>query len=201
MTQELKELIERINREAVESAQSKAREIEQEAQKKAREIISEAEREAKRLILEAEAKIRKEEERKKQLLSQAARDMLLGLKGQIIKMLQGIILAEIRNNLNPQELAQILSKIIQKEVFQDAGSVSVELSKEDLEKLQGFFLERLKQELKKGIVLYPVEDIQAGLRISFDSGRSQFDFSDTSLAEYIVNFLKPQLKNILDGGQ
>jgi len=201
MTQELKELIERINREAVESAQSKAREIEQEAQKKAREIISEAEREAKRLILEAEAKIRKEEERKKQLLSQAARDMLLGLKGQIIKMLQGIILAEIRNNLNPQELAQILSKIIQKGVFQDAGSVSVELSKEDLEKLQGFFLERLKQELKKGIVLYPVEDIQAGLRISFDSGRSQFDFSDTSLAEYIVNFLKPQLKNILDGGQ
>jgi len=201
MTQELKELIERINREAVESAQSKAREIEQEAQKKAREIISEAEREAKRLILEAEAKIRKEEERKKQLLSQAARDMLLGLKGQIIKMLQGIILAEIRNNLNPQELAQILSKIIQKEVFQDAGSVSVELSKEDLEKLQGFFLERLKQELKKGIVLYPVEDIQAGLRISFDSVRSQFDFSDTSLAEYIVNFLKPQLKNILDGGQ
>ena len=46
-------------------------------------------------------------------------------------------------------------------------------------------------------MLKPAEDILGGFTISFDSGKSQFDFTDQALAEYIGQYLKPKLEEIL----
>jgi vacuolar-type H+-ATPase subunit E/Vma4 len=43
----------------------------------------------------------------------------------------------------------------------------------------------------------PSEDISSGFIISYDQGKSYFDFSDKALAEYIAGYLKPQLSEIL----
>jgi len=71
------------------------------------------------------------------------------------------------------------------------------LRKEDLERLREGFLSELKDAVKKGIVLKPSEDILGGLTISYDAGRSLFDFTDKALTEYITSYLRPKLKEVL----
>jgi len=51
--------------------------------------------------------------------------------------------------------------------------------------------------VKSGIVLKPSEQISGGFLISFDRGRSAYDFTDQGLAEYIGGYLKPKLNRIL----
>ncbi|PIW68507.1 MAG: V-type ATP synthase subunit E, partial [Candidatus Omnitrophica bacterium CG12_big_fil_rev_8_21_14_0_65_42_8] len=54
-------------------------------------------------------------------------------------------------------------------------------------------------EAKKGIVVRASDEISVGFTISFDAGKSQYDFTDKALAEYIGVYLKPKLSEILKG--
>ncbi|MEK7850135.1 MAG: hypothetical protein AAB213_04915 [Candidatus Omnitrophota bacterium] len=197
MAEDIKSLIAKINREGIATAESKARAIEEEARIKAGEILANARAEAERIIDGAKIQFQKDAEREKALLAQAGRDMLLVLKGQLNTMLDKVINIEIRKTLDSEELFKILSDLIQNICKQQDAAVVVSLSKEDLEKLEGGFLTKLKEQTKKKIVLCPAEDIRAGFTISFDAGKSQFDFSDKALTEYISLYLKPKLKAIL----
>ncbi|MFA5099548.1 MAG: hypothetical protein WC547_01525, partial [Candidatus Omnitrophota bacterium] len=78
-------------------------------------------------------------------------------------------------------------------------NVVVYVKEQDRQALEGHFLSKLKEDLKKNIELRGQDDINAGLVISFDAGKSQFDFSDKALAEYIGSFLKPAVAELLNG--
>jgi vacuolar-type H+-ATPase subunit E/Vma4 len=71
------------------------------------------------------------------------------------------------------------------------------VNKEDLESLEKNFLYKLREETKKNIILRPAEEISGGFTISFDNGKSSYDFTDKALAEYIGTYLKPKLNQIL----
>jgi vacuolar-type H+-ATPase subunit E/Vma4 len=79
----------------------------------------------------------------------------------------------------------------------DTSDINVAVNKEDLEILEKNFLSNLKEETKKKIILSPSEEISGGFTISFDSGKSCYDFTDKALAEYIGTYLKPKLNQIL----
>jgi vacuolar-type H+-ATPase subunit E/Vma4 len=93
-------------------------------------------------------------------------------------------------------LSKILSSLIKN--YSAKENVIISLNKEDLRKLEKGLLDTLKEEVRKGITLRPSDDIQAGFIISYDSGKSYYDFTDTALAEYIGLHLKPKLKEILE---
>jgi len=59
-------------------------------------------------------------------------------------------------------------------------------------------MDKLRQEAARGITLQPGEEIQGGFTISFDNGKSCYDFTDKALADYIITYLKPKLKKILE---
>lgn len=200
MSQQLNDLIEKINRQAIQNAEAKAKDIETEAKKKAEEIILQAKNYAQQIIKETKEKMDKETQMHQAKLQQATRDMLLDLKSQLQQILLNIVKKEIRSVLTPQELVTILSIIIQRK---DQGNdfpdqITVELNNQDAQKLQEYFLEKLQSNLKKELILRPATDIQAGFRISFDQDKSQFDFSEQALAEYVFRYLKPGLQEILN---
>ena len=49
--------------------------------------------------------------------------------------------------------------------------------------------------MEKKIILKPAEEISGGFTISFDNGKSCYDFTDKALAEYIGTYLKPKLNH------
>lgn len=194
MAQEIKDLIEKINQEGIQSAQKKAREIEDKARQEADEILKNAKRESERLITEAKSAIERTEQKEKALLAQAARDILLSLKKEINDLLSRIVVSDLQQMLAPEYLAKIILELLKSSTARD---VVISLKKEDLDGLEKVYLSKLKEQTQKGITLKPSQDIRAGFTISFDAGKSCYDFSDKALAEYIGQFLKPKLNELL----
>jgi len=197
MAQELKALIDKIQKEGVESAQKAAREIEARAQKQADEIVARAESDARRLLEDAQEKIRQEKEAAEAALKQAGRDLVLSLKKQILATLEKVVALDVRQALGPQELAALVKLAVQQYGGQDAGPVTVSLQDGDRRKLEDGFLSRLKEELKRDIILKATDEVAGGFIISFDAGKSHFDFSDKALAAYLSGLVRPKLAEFL----
>ena len=198
MAEQIKELLEKIHKEGIEAAEEKARQIEAQARQKAEDIVQKAQAQAAKLLEEAEDRIRRSEESSKAALKQASRDMLLSLKGQVAALLEKVIAGEIAQALSGEELAKILSALIKETCAHEAKDILILVKEQDKQQLEAHFLQKLKQETKKGIEIRASDQIRSGFIISFDAGKSQFDFTDAALAEYVSRILKPKLAELLE---
>lgn len=197
MAEEIKILIEKIQQEGVKVAEDKARQIEDEAKERAEQIVEEAKNKAGKILNEARDSVSKMEEKQKTLLAQAARDLLLVLRKEINAVFEGIISVHLKDTLTPEALTKIITTLVKDYGAQGKNEIIVSLKKEDLEALEKGFLRKLQEETKKGITLKASDELNAGFVISFDAGKSQCDFSDKALADYIGSYLKPKLAEIL----
>lgn len=196
MAQEIKDLIEKIQKEGVEAAEEKARHIEAEARSKADALLKEARAEAERLMAQAQDKCAGLKKSAQIDLQQAARDLLLFLRQEISAMLERIVVERVREALSPEELARIIRGLIKECAERGEGELCVALSPEDAKKLQDIFLAELKDKIRQGIVLKSSAEISGGFIISYDAGRSHYDFTDRAIASYIGTYLKPRLAEL-----
>ena len=197
MAEEIRDLIEKINQEGIRAAEEKAQNIEAAAKQRADDILAQTRREAEDMIAAAKDRIRREDEKGKTLLDQAGRDLLLSLRKEINAMLGRIVVSDIRQALTPEALSRLVSEVVRNYSAGESSDITVFLNKEDLEILEKKFLQKLREETKKKIVLRSAEEISGGFTISFDSGKSCYDFTDKALADYIGTYLKPKLNQIL----
>lgn len=197
MPEEIRDLIEKINQEGIKAAEEKAQNIESLAKQKADDILSQARLEAEKIIAAAEDRVRREDRAEKALLAQAGRDLLLSLRKEINAMLDRIVVSDIQQALTPERLSGLLSEIVRHYEGVENSDITVFLKKEDLEILEKTFFQKLREETNNKIVLKSTEEISGGFTISFDSGKSCYDFTDRALAEYIGVYLKPKLNQLL----
>lgn len=197
MAEDIKGLIEKIQKEGVQAAEEKARAITEAAEVKAKEIVENAKAGAEKLLSAAKNDIARRQESTNALLKQAGRDLIISLKKEVNAMLEKLILTAVRQALGAEELNRIIGALIKECKGKEGVDIVVSLSKEDCEKLKDEMLSRLQAEVKKHVILKPVEDISAGFIISFDSGKSHFDFTDKALGEYLAAQVKPQLAELL----
>lgn len=197
MSEELKGLIEKIQVEGIQAAEEKAKAVIEEARRQAAAIVEKANRDAQKLMQEANERIAKTEEASRLALKQAGRDTVISLKKEISNLLDKIIRASIQGALSPQEIDKIITGLIKEISHKRKEEIEITLTKEDIERMGKGFLSELKEEIKKGVVLKPSEEISAGFLISFDSGKSHFDFTDKALADYLAAYLKPKLIELL----
>ncbi len=198
MGEDIRDLIDKINEEGIKAAEKKARDIEGRAQQRADEILDRARRDADELIAAARERIRCEDEKERALLAQAARDMLLSLRKEINAMLGRIVVSDIQQALNPDVVARILTDIVRNQSAGKNQDITVVLGKEDLEILEQNYIDKIGKETEKTIVVRPSDETAAGFAISYDRGRSFYDFTDKALADYICTYLKPKLNRILN---
>jgi len=198
MAEEIKSLIEKIQKEGIQAAEEKARHIEAEARERAESVLRQARFEAEKIIAQARFEAKSTQESTAALLRQASRDMLISLRQEIKAMLKRLITAEVQQVLKPEELGKIILAFVKEYGARVKEDTIISLAKKDAQELSGL-LAGLKDALKEKIVIRPSEDIQAGFVISFDRGKSEFDFSDQALSEYISQYLKPALAEILQG--
>jgi V/A-type H+-transporting ATPase subunit E len=196
MTEDIKALIDKIYQEGVKSAKDKARDIENEAKRAGEDIIAKAKIEAEKLVATAYEEAARLQQNTDALLKQAGRDLLISLKKEINAMLERLLLERVRSSLNPEEVARLITLLIKEYSAKGKTEALVLLKKEDCQSLEKHFLSELKEKIGKGITLRPSDDIQAGFIISYDAGKSYYDFSDKALADYLGLYIKPQLEKI-----
>jgi len=199
MSENLKGLLEKINQEGIKSAEEKARVIEDKAGKNAEKILGDARKLADEIIRKAKAEADKTKASANLSVKQASRDLLLGLKEDIRKTLNKIIAGEINQALSNEEIASILADLIDKYAEKNgkADDIKVLVKKEDLEKIKNTFVSKLKDKVKAGVEFRPSQNINAGFSISFDKGKSYFDFSDEGLLEALSAYLNPELAKLI----
>lgn len=199
MAEKLKELLEKINQEGVKQAEEKAKAIESKAKKDAERLLEDAKIQAQRIVQEAKTEAEKIAGIRETALRQAARDLLLSLKDEIREILDRVISAETLKSMSHEDMVAILGNLIERYVETNAASSDIEvlLKKEDLGRLKDAFIGKLKNKLKDGIKFKPSPNINAGFSISFDKGKSFFDFTDEGLAEALSAYLSPEISKLL----
>ncbi len=200
MSQQVQELIDKIKTEGVQAAEKKAEEIENKAQATAQKVIADAQVQAKHILADAQVQDQKTKKSTEMALKQSARDMLLALRKEIEGVLRKVIAKEIKTSLSSEQLAGILTEVIKKTVKDNASdnAIEVALNAFDLDHMKKGFMAKLQKEIKQPLTFRSSDGITSGFTISFDEGKSCFDFSDISLAAYLSSYLNEQVSALLD---
>jgi V/A-type H+-transporting ATPase subunit E len=194
---QLKELIETIKKEGIDSADSKAAEIVTEAERQGKSIIGKAEEDAARLLADAKREIARNEQSSREAIAQAGRDLILGLQKRITALFDGVIKAEAAEALRGNGLEESLAGLIKAWAEKGSTQVTVLLPEQELKKIESSLLAKLGNELKKGVVLKPVPQIDAGFRIAERDGSAYYDFTAEGVAEILAEYLNPKLAEIM----
>ena len=200
MVQNVQDLINKIKHEGLEAGHEQAKKIEADAKAKADAIISQAHQEAEKIINEATARQQQLEGSTRASLQQAARDTILTLKQHINGILSNIIKQEIRQSLDKDQMSSLVMEVARQYFSQhkDARTVQVGLNEESRKILEKGIVTRLQQEVKAGVTIRSVDDLTGGFTISFDEGKSSFDFSEDALVEYLKKYVNEYVAELLN---
>ncbi len=198
MDVQLQELIDKIKKDGVASAEAEAAKIVQDSEKKAEAIISEAQEKAAEIIKNAKAETARMEKASEEAIIQAGRNMLLSFKDSLIGELDGLIKAETEK----AESKEVLTKLIPETVKAwaknaDASELSVLLSEKDLKILESALTSELKAEVSKGLEIKPDKTLSAGFRIGVKNGAAYYDYSAESLSEMFAAYLNPKVAALI----
>jgi len=199
MSHNVQELIDKIKQEGLEASRKTSEEIEAQAQKKAEEIVTQAKAKLEKMLSDAEDRQKKLEAATRATLQQAARDTVLTLKQTVNDLLTRIIRQDIRDALGKEQMSALIVELAKGFVAQntDAAGVEIGLSEESRQLLEKDLLAKLQREIKVGVTVRTADDLGGGFTISFDDGKSCFDFSEKALVEYLGRQVNEYVKGIL----
>jgi vacuolar-type H+-ATPase subunit E/Vma4 len=159
-------------------------------------MIEEARTKADLILSEAKQNLEKIKKSDETALSQAGRNLLISLRQEINATLLKVIKEDIRETLSNEMLYGIIEKLILEQSAHPETDIIVILTPQELTAL-GSFLVNLQERIKKSITLRHSNQFDRGFVISYDAGKSYFDFSDHALGEAVMKYLKPRLAAIL----
>lgn len=192
-------LLDKIKKEGIEEANKTAEKIHEEARSKGDAIIKKAREESERMLDEARAEIDRNKEAFESSMSQAARNLLLGLKQDIIRLYDHIVERQVESALTPALMSEMILKIVSAWGLKETGGkLEVLTSQEDCKKLQELLHQSLQDEFRKGVTLRPVDGIRAGFRIGEREGTFYYDLTPKGLAEILVEYLNPRIAKYLE---
>jgi V/A-type H+-transporting ATPase subunit E len=199
MAEELKNLIERIQRDGVDKAKADSDRIVSAAKQEAAELVKKAEHKAAEIIKQAEADAKIHADRGIRTMAQAARDVLIAVGGAVEKLFKNLISDSVSQSLTPEELAQMITALAKGYAERGMTESRIEalVGPADLEKLKQLFADKFAAALAKGVVIRSDDNIVKGFKISLNEGKVWHDFTLEAIADAMAAFLQPQLEEIV----
>lgn len=201
MAEELQSLLERIHEKGVKKAEDEKNKIIAEAKAEAKKIIDSAKDKAETLGRKAEEEAALTESRAKEAIRQAARDIVISLKTELLERLKNTVKNCIGEAMTPELMKQILLKMVEDYIRKNPSSeagLEVILFNNDLKNMEKLFKGSLVEELKVKPELSLGHDSGAGLKIGFKENNIFFDFSDDAISDLICSYIGPKLAAIIE---
>ncbi len=209
----VKELIDRIRGEGVQSARAEADRIISEAKMQAARIVADAKAEAAATKKDARAAMEREQTATIEALRIAARDTGLELRSAILSAFEEHVRRLVTDVTTEgsvlRDMILVLAGRAADEFIKDKDaviSIPTRLEGEVSEELEEF----LKQSavafsadvLRKGVELIPSNEVQGGARVRLVGEDLEIDLSDEALSEMMLKLLLPRYRKILvEAGQ
>lgn len=198
MDVQLQELIDKIKKDGVASAEQEAKTIKENAQKDAESIIAAAKEKADSIIKDAQAETTRLEKASIDAIKQASRNLLISFRDGISGELSALIEAETKTAYSKSLMEKLIPETVKAWVSKsDASEVSVLLSEGDLNELKSGLTSSLKAEIEKGLEIKPDKTLSGGFRIGMKNGAAFYDYSAESVAELFAAYLNPKLADIM----
>lgn len=199
MAEELQHLIERIQREAVDTGERQASEIVAKARQQAAALVAEAEQKAEARLKQAEVDAQQFTERSLQTLRQASRDLLISVGQGVENIVSNLASEAAEGAMTYETVQEMLVKLSEAYVGRTDRERRIELmvSPQDQARLINFFKDRYHDKLQQGLVIQGDERIFKGFKVSLADGRVTHNFTPEAIAEALSNFLRPHLADIV----
>jgi V/A-type H+-transporting ATPase subunit E len=182
--QDLQQLISSLKTEGIEAAEAEARTVVAEAQKKAEAVEAAAAKRRDEMLAAAEQEAADIVDKGKQALQQAARDLKLALRQEIVALLDTIFQDEVNQNFTPDLIRSAIAPILEN-VGKD---VSLEVPAEMAEELSAYLRTKL-QAGEEDLALQPNGKQSATFHIRHSSAGWTYEITP----ETITEALRPHL--------
>jgi V/A-type H+-transporting ATPase subunit E len=209
----VKELIDRIRDEGVQSARDEAGRILAEAKAQAARIVSDAKAEAARSKREAHAAMEREQTATIEALRIAARDTGLELRSAILSAFEEHVRRLVTDVTTDGSVLRDMILVLAGRAAEDfindkeaAILVPSRLADEVSEELEEFLKQSAEafsaDVLRKGVELIPSNEVEGGARVRLVGEDLEIDLSDEALSEMMLKLLLPRYRKILvEAGQ
>lgn len=195
---QLQELIDKIKKDGVSSAEAAAAQITADAEKKAASIVEEAQKKSDDMIKNARAEIARLEKASEDAVTQACRNMLITFRDSLIAELDSLIQSESAKAYSSDLMKTLIPETVKAwSKNADASELSVILSEKDLKSLENELKAALKAEIAKGLEIKPDSALSAGFRIGVNNGAAFYDYSAESVADLFSAYLNPRVAAIM----
>ena len=195
---QLQELIDKIKKDGVATAEQQASKIIEEAEKKAVAIIEDAQKKSDELVKNSKAEIARLEKASDDAVTQACRNMLLGFRDSLVAELDSFVQSECAKAYSADMLKTLVPETVKAWCKNsDASELSVLLSEKDCKELEGEFKAALKAELSKGMEVKADKTLSAGFRIGVNNGAAYYDYSAEAVADLFTAYLNPRVAALM----
>jgi V/A-type H+-transporting ATPase subunit E len=199
MPDDLQHLMERIRKEAIDSAQAEADRLIDQAREQAAALVRDAEARAKTTLEKAEQDARVHAERSQRTLEQAARDMLITVGQGVENILRDIVGNSVNGALDTEFLQRMMLAIAQAYCAKEGQESRIQflISQQDQKAIVDFFADQYRRRLVKGVEIVTDNGVLKGVRVAIKDEQVQHDFTAEAIAEALVQFLRPHLAEIV----
>jgi V/A-type H+/Na+-transporting ATPase subunit E len=199
MPEDLQALIDRVQRDAVDEGQRRARAIVAEAEATAAALVRDAEAKAAAILERAERDALAFTERSSAALDHAGRDLLIAVSQSIERVLAALVHESLMETLDPDLLADML--VAMADAYGARGGrerrMTVLLGPDDLDALVRLYAQRLRERLPQGVELRLDNSVVKGFRVAIVDEHVEHDFTIDAIAEALTHHLRPHLARIL----
>jgi len=195
----LDELIDKLQSEAVDEAERRARAIVEEAEARAERLLAEAADKAEAHRRGAEESAEASRERGERALEQAARDLLLRLRTEVLATAEALARPGLAEALDAETLRRMLVAMIETYAASDGAPqrAQVLLSEADRGKLEAHHAALFRDQLAGGVELRADPDLDHGFLVRFDGEELVHDVTLEALSDVIASMVQPGLAALL----
>ncbi len=196
MAEELQQLFDRINSECLVKAEQEKNEIITAARAEAARIVAEAKRDAAEREKAAELAAENFRKRAEAAAKQAARDVVLALRGELETRLARAIDENTAKALTPELMAGLIKELAAAFVKDPNGEIKVLTSVRDAETLAATLKATLNESFRQNTQVFAARNLRSGMQLSFNGADVYYDFSDAALRELLSGYLGGELAKL-----
>lgn len=197
MSEELQGLLNKIQAEGLEKAETERARLVAEAKAQAETIIAEAKAQADKIRKEAEAEAEASRKKADAAVRQAARDVIISLKDDLQEKLRAVVREAAAQAMTPEAMAGLITQIAGQFAKNAASGAEVILSAREREEAAQKLIGCLPDVLKKNSSVRLGRGFAAGFKLGFNDSEVFLDFSDEALADVICEFVGPKLAAVI----
>lgn len=195
---QLRELIDQIKKDGVETAEVEAKAIVDSAKTEAEKIIADARLQADRLLADAKAETERMTKSSEDAIRQAGRNLLISFRESVAKELNAIVGKEVSGVYSSDKIAGIIINVVECWAKKpDTDALEVILSSDDLKLLENALLAGFKERMLKGVTLKAGDNFNGGFRIALNNDGAYYDYSAEAVVDMLSGYLTPKVTELL----